>query len=126
MLNAIKKKDDNNLIDLTLFNEVTRLDNNNDTHDWNANTREKSNESKTRRNLSKSFNNDNDGGKVRHSVLEAFDPLLESTHAKLTLVEDIESGKFIVLLGRKYTISLFNDLVYLKTRVIEIQHHYDP
>lgn len=93
VLNAIKKKDDNNLIDLTLFNEIAILDNCdnlNNNGDWNANCKDKA-----RRNLNKSFNKENDGGRVRHSVLEAFDPLLESTNAKITVSEqNIESGKF--------------------------------
>lgn len=97
MLDAIKKKDDNNLIDLTLFNEVIRVDcdNYNNNGEWSSKYKEKA-ETRSRRNLSKTFNQEGDGGRVRHSVLEAFDPLLESTYAKIALNEqEIESGELM-------------------------------
>lgn len=90
VLDAIKKKNDSNLIDLTLFSEVTSIRNKCDTDP----TIQWDNEEQLAKLLEhcespqriSSIFNESDGGRVRDSVLEAFDPLLE-TEAKLTASE---------------------------------------
>lgn len=102
VLDAIKKRDDNNLIDLTLFSEVTRINNKCDNfnkNEWDNESRyEKSVESRSRKNLTKTFSTECNGNRVRDSVLEAFDPLLESeSEIKITKVE-VQSGNNIKIL----------------------------
>ncbi len=96
MLDAIKKKNDSNLIDLTLFSEVTALNNNCDSLDdieW-SDVVEQQSESRSRRNLTKTFTKESTGVRVRDSVLEAFDPLLESDLKSTFTETEISSKKF--------------------------------
>ena len=80
VLNAIKKKEDNNLIDLTLFKEAassTSITSDGDV-DWDLKAEQnKSIDVKIFNNEKRTNDREQECGRVRHSVLEAFDPLLK-------------------------------------------------
>lgn len=95
VLNAIKKKDDNNLIDLTLFKESVESGycDNNDSLEWNVTVHhENATELKDHKNLTKRFSNECEGRRVRHSVLEAFDPLLEINSGSSVIDKSVSQG----------------------------------
>lgn len=81
-MEVIKKKDNNNLIDLNRFSAVTSIQSEHDNdlnipwcnEEYVAKLPERY---RSKKNLTSTFN-ECDGGRVRDSVLEAFDPLLEA------------------------------------------------